>query len=294
MTGTDAVIKGLIVWIMVAAILLPAGNGYSLSGSICGKDLDGNGSITNNEFQQCISIGSDHLCPIDLADCQMNGNVPVCPYGASYPCHLNGSKYQCSDVTCANTITTQADTSSYQGNGQRDPNSGQCLGQIYIFNGKGGTCKEPGFDTNFFQCCTMDPGSFIFVEAACGTNDRLTSEAMYARRTHYVGSYCVDEWPLIGCVQTAQTHCIFQSKLGRIIQEQGRKQLKAFQDANGNPYWGSPESPNCRGFTPEEFQSLDFSKMDLSEYFADITTKANAAIQQDMRNNVQNYYYNLP
>ena len=75
---------------------------------------------------------------------------------------------------------------------------------------------------------------------------------------------------------------------------QGRMQLKAFQDANGNPSWGSADNPNCRGFTPEEFQSLDFGKMDLSEYFADITTKANAAIQQDMKNNVQNYYYNLP
>lgn len=52
------------------------------------------------------------------------------------------------------------------------------------------------------------------------------------------------------------------------------------------PTWPKPR--------PEEFQSLDFGKMDLSEYFADITTKANAAIQQDLKNNVQNYYYNLP
>lgn len=178
-------------------------------------------------------------------------------------------------------------------NGQVDPNSGQCLGQIHIFNGRGGTCKEPGVDTNFFQCCTTDPGSFLFVEAACGSGDRQTSEAMYAKLTHYVGSYCVDEWPLVGCVQTAQTHCVFQSKLGRIIQEQGRAQLKAFQDANGNPYWGSPENPLCRGFTPEEFQSLDFSKMDLSEFFADIQTKTNAAIQQSMKNNVQNYFNNF-
>ena len=62
---------------------------------------------------------------------------------------------------------------------------------------------------------------------------------------------------------------------------------------SGNPYWGSPENPNCRGFTPEEFQSLDFSKMDLSEFFADIQTKANSAIQQNMRNNVQNYFNNF-
>ena len=146
----------------------------------------------------------------------------------------------------------------------------------------------------FSSAAPSIPGSFLFVEANCGSSDRLTSEALYARRTHFIGSWCVDEWPLIGCVQTARSHCVFQSKLGRIIQEQGRAQLKTFQDASGNPYWGTPENPDCRGFTPEEFQSLDFGKMDLSEYFADITTRANAAIQQDLKNNVQNYYYNLP
>jgi hypothetical protein len=216
----------------------------------------------------------------------------ACPYGSGYQCLLNGASWQCSDVSCANTVTTQPDTSSYQNDGQVDANTGQCLGQIYIFNGSAGTCKEPGVDTNFFQCCTTDTGSFLFVEAVCGTGDRTTSEALAAGRAHYVGNYCADSWPLIGCVQSARTYCIFQSKLGRIVQEQGRMQLKAFQDAYGNPYWGTPQAPNCRGFTPQEFQSLDFSKMDLSEYFADIKTKADSAIQQDMKNNVQNYYNN--
>ena len=290
MNDSGHVIKGLMVSIMAAVLVLHAGYGHALSGSICGKDLNGDGQITQNEFQQCITLGNDHLCPIDLTDCRMTGNVPICPYGPGYPCLMNGATYQCSDVSCADTVTTQPDTTSYQNDGQRDPNTGQCLGQIYIFNGGAGTCKEPGLHTNFFQCCTTDPGSFLFVEAVCGTKDRETAEAMAAGRTHYVGSSCVDEWPLIGCVQSAQTHCIFQSKLGRIVQEQGRLQLKAFQDAFGLPYWGTPELPNCRGFTPEEFQSLDFSKMDLSEYFADIKTKANAAIQQEMGTGVQNYY----
>jgi hypothetical protein len=291
-SGTDATKKGFTAWIMAAAILLQAGTGHALSGSVCGKDLNGDGQITQDEFRQCISTGAGSLCPIDAVACRLTNGEEVCPYGANYQCLLNGTDYQCSDVSCANTVTTQADTGSYRDDGQKDQNTGQCLGQIYIFNGKAGTCKEPGFDTNFFQCCTSDPGSFLFVEAACGSNDRTTSEALAGKTAHFVGTYCSDSWPLVGCVQTTETHCIFQSKLGRIIQEQGRMQLKALQDGFGNPYWGTPKSPQCRGFTVEEFQSLDFGKMDLSEYFTDIKTKANAAIQQDMKNNVQNYYNN--
>jgi conjugal transfer mating pair stabilization protein TraN len=115
---------------------------------------------------------------------------------------------------------------------------------------------------------------------------------MKEKRSHFVGTYCKKKFPLIGCVQTAQVHCIFESKLGRIIQEQGRMQLKNFQDANGNPYWGTPQAPDCRGFTPEEFQFLDFGKMDLSEFFADIKTKSMNAIQGEMKNKVQDYYDN--
>lgn len=67
-----------------------------------------------------------------------------------------------------------------------------------------------------------------------------------------------------------RTSCCFSSKLGRIFHEQGRPQLSAFGLDGG---WGSARQPNCRGFTPEEFQSLDFSSIDLSEYEADLSTK---------------------
>ncbi|NDU78416.1 conjugal transfer protein TraN, partial [Actinomadura sp. DSM 109109] len=80
---------------------------------------------------------------------------------------------------------------------------------------------------------------------------------------HEVGSYCTAS--VLGiCLQKARGHCCFNTKLGRIIQEQGRPQIKSF-NAKG---WGTPKNPYCRGFTAEEFQALDFSKMDLSEYYA--------------------------
>jgi conjugal transfer mating pair stabilization protein TraN len=77
---------------------------------------------------------------------------------------------------------------------------------------------------------------------------------------HFIGDYCKQEWWLIGCVQRANVYCCFNSMLARIIQEQGRPQLQSF---NG---WGSVSSPDCRGFTEEEFSHIDFSKIDFSEY----------------------------
>jgi len=222
-------------------------------------------------YKRCDSSG---VCPVDAASGeQVVINCQKINEFAEAATIMNVLENANKDMTCSN--------------GNVDANSGQCLGQIYFFSGASGSCKEPGTDTSFFQCCTTDSGSFLMVEAACGSSDRQTSEAMFAKRTHFVGTHCVDSWPMVGCVQKAQVHCVFQSKLGRIIQEQGRPQLSTAIHS-----WGTADAPNCRGFTPEEFQSLDFSKMDLSEFFTDIKTKTDAAIQQGMKTNVQNYYNN--
>jgi conjugal transfer mating pair stabilization protein TraN len=101
---------------------------------------------------------------------------------------------------------------------------------------------------------------------------------------HEVGTYCSTS--ILGiCVQKSKGHCCFNTKLGRIIQEQGRPQLKSF-NAQG---WGTPKAPYCRGFTPEEFQALDFSKMDLSEYYSDIEARAQSEIQVDMKEKIDGF-----
>jgi conjugal transfer mating pair stabilization protein TraN len=63
-----------------------------------------------------------------------------------------------------------------------------------------------------------------------------------------------------------QTSCCFQSQLARIMHEQGRPQLQSFSSG-----WGTAQNPICRGFTPEEFQALNFSIMDLSEWEASLS-----------------------
>lgn len=118
----------------------------------------------------------------------------------------------------------------------------------------------------------------------CDQQDMETGMLRGSGMCHEVGTYCSSS--VLGvCLQKARGHCCFNTKLGRIIQEQGRLQLQSF-NANG---WGTPQQPFCRGFTPEEFQALDFSKMDLSEYYADIEARSLSEIQIDMKDRMDAY-----
>lgn len=118
----------------------------------------------------------------------------------------------------------------------------------------------------------------------CDQQDMETGMLRGSGMCHQVGTYCSSKFLGI-CIQKARGHCCFNTKLGRILQEQGRPQLKVF-NAIG---WGSAKEPYCRGFTPEEFQALDFSKMDLSEYYAEVEARAQANIQIDMKDSVDAY-----
>jgi conjugal transfer mating pair stabilization protein TraN len=111
------------------------------------------------------------------------------------------------------------------------------------------------------KCCYPDE-----ISTSCNSSEVSEAKLQQGKLCHVIGTYCAsDGW--FGCTQTKETSCCFSSKLARIIQEQGRPQLKDFGPTGG---WGTPQAPNCQGFTPTQFQALDFSKIDFSEYIADI------------------------
>jgi len=73
----------------------------------------------------------------------------TCPLGTQYKCMDYQGKMQCSPNECFNPgapgseITTTLDESMLKDDGPRDAN-GNCLGQLYIFNGKASRCRPPG------------------------------------------------------------------------------------------------------------------------------------------------------
>lgn len=98
----------------------------------------------------------------------------------------------------------------------------------------------------------------------------------------HIETYCSKK-VLKVCVEKKERHCCFNSKLAKIINRQGRAQL------------GMPMN-SCGGFNQAQLQALDFSRIDLSEFIADIVPKDVPAstmsnrVQQTVNQKVQSYY----
>ncbi|HEE9761710.1 TPA: conjugal transfer protein TraN [Pseudomonas putida] len=115
----------------------------------------------------------------------------------------------------------------------------------------------------------FDPYSFAIAVAiqvvmelkSCEPEEQQLGMHRGANLCHFVGSYCSKK--VFGaCVETTEAYCCYNSILAKIINEQGKPQI--------GKGWGTPESPSCGGFTVEEFQQIDFSALDLSEFVDDI------------------------
>ncbi len=98
----------------------------------------------------------------------------------------------------------------------------------------------------------------------CSQDEIITVFRKDAGLCHKVGSYCSKE--LLGaCAVQQQVYCCYISKLSKIINVEGRKQL-------GRDF-GTPESPRCEGFMAQDLERLDFSTMDLSEFYEEIQSR---------------------
>ena len=91
----------------------------------------------------------------------------------------------------------------------------------------------------------------------CSASERELAQERNAGNTHYLGKYCSKKTLFGVCVRRSRAWCVFGSKLGRILQQQGRAQLGIG--------WSS-----CRGLTVAEVEGIDFARLDLSEFTQDL------------------------
>ncbi|GAB6071513.1 hypothetical protein JCM30760_26110 [Thiomicrorhabdus hydrogeniphila] len=99
---------------------------------------------------------------------------------------------------------------------------------------------------------------------ACDDEDYKTSTLSKGKLCYSYGSWCEKkDCGLFGCTcaKYRTGKCCFNSKLARIINEQGRKQLGL-------------NMKDCGGFTVDQLQQLDWSKIDLTEFIADMLDEA--------------------
>lgn len=141
--------------------------------------------------------------------------------------------------------------------------------------------------TTICVSCIAITAAIIMIEAllACDQQEMQTQLKLGANICHQVGSYCSVNIPLIGCLQNTNGYCCYNSKLAKIINEQGRPQI--------GKGWGSAQAPDCSGFTPTQIQQIDFSKIDFSAFINDVKARAMpdpAAVAANVTNQENNFY----
>jgi len=149
-----------------------------------------------------------------------------------------------------------------------------------IFKGEDLRCSKAIL--GFSNCCKIDGWGQDIGLDQCSSNEQRLALSRKGGLCHYVGSYCSNR-NLFGCTSRKETHCCFKSKLARIIHEQGRIQLGIGWG------WGSAQNPNCDGITIEQLQSLDFSQIDFSEFYADAMDKATSPGSGELQGIIENY-----
>jgi conjugal transfer mating pair stabilization protein TraN len=126
---------------------------------------------------------------------------------------------------------------------------------------------------------------------SCDPNEQILAMKRGQNLCYEVGTYCSSRIPIIRtCIEHTKSYCCYNSRLARIINEQGRGQI--------GKGWGNPESPNCAGFSPTEFATIDFSRIDMSEFTAEIMASISipsvSGISQNsqgvVQQKLQNYY----
>ncbi len=150
-------------------------------------------------------------------------------------------------------------------------------GPIRVFKGQDRRCTI-AFG-KFKNCCTNGKGWGVSLGwSQCSGEERDLAEREKKRLCVQIGTYCAQKLPVIGCIRKKRTHCCFPTKLSRILQEQGRKQLHIG--------WGSPENPQCRGFTPGQLSRLDFDRLDLREIFTEIASRVKQTTTNVVKRNL--------
>lgn len=159
---------------------------------------------------------------------------------------------------------------------------------LTLFRGERSTCSSKVFGV--LNCCKgkgfpLIPGISLLVALGCDREEVLLHQRDAQGLCAYVGTYCSDS--VLGvCLTKRKVYCCFESRLSRILQEQGRRQL--------NKPWGPPKTGQCLGFTIAEFARLDLSRMDFSEVYAEFTAAARLPDEleaaTEIQQKIEDYY----
>ncbi len=214
----------------------------------------------------------------DISNCTQKTKVcglKILGVCLSYEVSLECEKRECENrnLICGESSFC-LDGDCYQGEGEKNENFSEAVAglgalsavaeslnenTVTLFTGKSASCdKKP---IGLSDCCADKGWGNNIGLTQCSAEEKGLAQAKEDGLTIELGQYCAEK--ILGiCIRKKKSYCQFDSKMARIIQEQGKRQLGLD--------FGTKKDPICTGMTPEQIQQLDFSKIDFSDFYEDM------------------------
>ena len=270
------------------------GKAYSVYSDCWGYTTQWN--VFEDDTNTCQAYIDNPNCSEGTRTCtQKIGNLCVyskltyqCAHTVKSTGYVCGSEFYCSDGSCSAMQTGQnqnfeaavSQLAALAAAGKdfagMDPDS------VTAFTGKAMACRKSA--AGFSNCCKSGGWGQDAGLAQCNTEEQEIGTGKEKRLVVKVGSYCSKK--VLGvCLQQKEGYCVFDSKLARIVQEQGRRDQLGIS-------FGSGESPDCRGIRVAELQGIKFDHIDFSDFYDDLNSNIKLpdqdALNQRITSDIQN------
>lgn len=157
-------------------------------------------------------------------------------------------------------LKTLSETAQYMSGGESS---------LQVFRGSRLQCKKDMM--SFRDCCGGGGGWGVSMNlGGCGAEEQTLASQRSKGLCIGVGTYCAHREKFTKmCLSKKTSFCCFPTKLLKVIQEQGRRQLGLD--------FGDPKVTDCRGLTPDELSRIDFSRLNLREVEEELMASLNTS-----------------
>ena len=249
--------------------------------------------INESSDNECKKYEDNPNCTAAERECLLQENGSCIRHRVKYQCqktvktdgYVCGDKFFCSDGSCSdieNNVNSDFGhaVSQLATLAQAGKDIGLDANNLKAFSGRPMYCRKSGF--GFSDCCKDSGWGHKVGLAKCSSEENALGQAKEKKLVVYVGTFCSKKI-LKKCVRRKSSYCVFDNKLARIIQYQGRSGQLGIG-------FGGASSPDCRGMSVDELQKIDFNRMDYSDFYDELNERTNMPdrnqIMEHMKNSI--------
>ena len=151
-----------------------------------------------------------------------------------------------------------------------------------VFGGSSAECRKDGYG-GFSNCCSGGGWGQDINLAHCNDEEKELGKAKSKDLVVYIGKKCTAHypWPFDNsCSKHEEVYCEFPDEMSYLVETQGRQDQLHIG-------FGTADSPNCRGITPDELEQIDFDQIDMSRIYGDVESSADFPSEQEANSSTQ-------